>query len=186
MVSYNALRCGAFNGEGRCDDRVQWYDVCGTVVRCHGACVVRWYGAMVRWYGAMGRRYGAMPHCTNLLHQCTPVHPSHCTEKIAAKTRFFATKTCVFADKKAFFCYQKMVQWAGCSGTVDWYPGTVVGYKSVDMYHWNRTIAPLHRTIAPLHRTIAPLHRTIAPPKSMFRTIRGTCFWTRMKTLEFS
>ena len=135
MVSYNALRCGAFNGEGRCDDRVQWYDVCGTVVRCHGACVVRWYGAMVRWYGAMGRRYGAMPHCTNLLHQCTPVHPSHCTEKIAAKTRFFATKTCVFADKKAFFCYQKMVQWAGCSGTVDWYPGTVVGYKSVDMYH---------------------------------------------------
>ena len=123
--------------KGRCDDRVQWYDVCGTVVRCHGACVVRWYGAMVRWYGAMVRWYGAMvrwygamvrrcgamPHRTNLLHQCTPVHPSHCTEKIAAKTRFFATKTCVFADKKRFFAIKK---WCGGPGAVVQLTGTLV------------------------------------------------------------
>ena len=73
----------------RCDDRVHWYDVCGTVVRCHGACVVRWYGAMVRWYSAIVRWYGAMVRRCRAMHQCTPVHPLHCTKKIAAKTFLF-------------------------------------------------------------------------------------------------
>jgi len=135
VVGRSMVKGGAMIGCSGTMYVVQWCDVMvrvwcdGTVQWCDGT--VHWCDGTVQWCdGAV-----QCPIETNLLHQCTPVHPSHCTEKIAAKTRFFATKTCVFADKKAFFCYQKMVQLAGCSGTVDWYPGTVVGYKSVDMYH---------------------------------------------------
>ena len=74
-----------------CDGTVQWCD--GTVQWCDGT--VQWCDGAVQ-----------CPIETNLLHQCTPVHPSHCTEKIAAKTRFFATKTCVFLTKNVFLLKQ--------------------------------------------------------------------------------
>ena len=91
-----------------CDGTVQWCD--GTVQWCDGT--VQWCDGAVQ-----------CPIETNLLHQCTPVHPSHCTEKIAAKTRFFATKTCVFSDKKRFFAIKK---WCSGPGPVVQLTGTLV------------------------------------------------------------
>ena len=76
MLSYNALRCGAFNGAKGgamigcsgtmyvvqwcgvmprvwCDGTVQWCD--GAVQWCDGAA--QWCGAMVRWCGSMVHIY---------------------------------------------------------------------------------------------------------------------------------
>ena len=130
--------------QGRCDDRVRWYDVYGTLVRCHSTCLVRWYDVKVRiWYdGTMSWcACGAMMSCcgahvvrwrhvvvrTPLLHQCT-----HCTAPFFLLSKlFFAIKT-VFLLSKLFFatkkrcsawgtlvhCYQKVVHFSGTLGTL--------------------------------------------------------------------
>ena len=131
MVSCNALRCGAFNGAkggamiGYSGTMyvVQW---CGVMVRVWCDGTVQWCDGTVQWCDGTVQWCDGAVQCpieTNLLHQCTPVHPSHCTEKIAAKTRFFATKTCIFADKKLFFAIKK---WCGGPGAVVQLTGTLV------------------------------------------------------------
>ena len=73
-----------------------------------------------------------VPICCTSVPQCT-----HRTapKKLLPKRVFLLPKLPFLLTKKRFFANKKWCSGPRCSGTVDWYPGTLVGYKSVDMYH---------------------------------------------------
>ena len=131
MVSYNALRCGAFNGAKGgamigcsgtmyvvqwcgvmvrvwCDGTVQWCD--GAVQWCDGA--VQWYDGTVQWCD------GAV-QCTIVPVCCTSV--PQCTHRTAPKKllpkRVFVLPKLPFLPTKNVFLLTKN----GAVGRVQWY-----------------------------------------------------------------